>query len=111
TFAQGAESLHVAEHHGHDAALPLDLGERRPVDQSLDNLRIDVAAECLPDALILTKLLDHSIERCGNLAHLISRNDVHRPIETTGFDFAGPFHQPPNRTRDAAAVQEPNHPT
>src|SRR5262249_103012 len=110
-FAQCAESLHVAEHHGHDAALALDLGERRAVDQALDNLRVDVAAECRPDELIPTQLLDHAIERYGKLADLISRRDVDRAIETTGFDFAGPFQQPPNRTRDAAADQEREHQT
>ena len=57
------ESLHVAKHHGHDAALAFSGGQAALIDQARDDPRIDVAAERLLNLLLLPQLFDHAVER------------------------------------------------
>ena len=71
-FAQRREPLHVAEHHGHDAALAFGRGERGLIEQTVGDPRIDIAAKGLADALVLAQPFDHAVEGGRELADLVA---------------------------------------
>ena len=70
SLAGAGKSFDIAEQHGHDATLPVD-GKHRPVDQSLDDTRVDVLAERLAHPLLVAQLLDHPVEGGGQVADLV----------------------------------------
>ena len=104
------KSLDVAEQHGHDAALTFG-GQRRPVDQPFDDARIDIFAEGLAHALLEAQLLDHLIERGGQVADLVLRGDGQRFVETARLDRARALQQPADWTRHAGADHRRKHQT
>jgi hypothetical protein len=72
-------------------------GQRLPLDQALDDARVDIAAEGFAQAFLVAQLLDHVVERRRELADLVARSDVDRAIEPAGFDGAGAVQQAPHR--------------
>ena len=80
--------------------------KRRPVDQSFDDARIDIFAEGFAHPLLVAQLLDHPVERGGQLADLVREVTSMRSVELARLDRARALQQPADRTRDAAADQD-----
>ena len=59
-----------------------------PVDQPVDDARIDISSEGLADALLQPQLLDHAVEGHGQVADLVLRGDGQRAIKLAAFDRA-----------------------
>src|SRR6202008_922599 len=61
-LAHRGKALHVAEHDGHGAPLPLRQRDLGPLQQALDDPGIDVTSKRLADALVAAQLLDHPVK-------------------------------------------------
>src|SRR6202021_334269 len=109
-FAGTGKSFDVAEQHRHHTALTFRC-QRRPLDQTFDDTRIDVFAEGLPQALLEPQLLDHLVERSSQVADFVLRGYAQRLLEMAGLDRPSTFQKPSHRTRHSSTDETREHQT
>ena len=95
-------ALHVAEQDGHHPPLAAGRDQLRPVDQALDDARVDVLAEGLLDLRLEPELGHHGVEGAGEQADLVARGHRHHRVEQALLHGVGAGQQPPHRPRQAA---------
>jgi len=90
-------AVNPAEQHRHHPPLSFRCGQVRAVDQPFRHARIDILAKSLPDALVVTQVHDHSVERRGQLPDFVARRHIDGLIELARLDRSRALQQLPDR--------------
>jgi hypothetical protein len=100
-FAEGSESLHVAEENGHRAALAAAAGQLRSIDQAVDDARIHVTAEGVTNVRFHPKLSDHVVELFGEPADFVAGGHGDHRVELSFPDGFGAVEEAMNGSYEA----------